>query len=86
MLTREQRERLWKAFRVPVFQQVVTRSGVLLAAECEAHDGLHMESSKFVAIGLPLDRTPCGCGRKDSPAEVPGASGRRRRVSLLPAR
>jgi hypothetical protein len=64
LLTKAQRERLWKAFRVPVFQQIVNRSGELLAAECEAHDCLHMESSKFVAIGLPLDRTPCGCGRK----------------------
>jgi hypothetical protein len=64
LLTAAQRERLWKAFRVPVFQQVVTRAGELLAAECEAHDGLHMESPRFVAIGLPLDRTPCGCGRK----------------------
>jgi hypothetical protein len=63
LLTGAQRDRLWKAFRVPVFQQVVTGSGVLLAAECEAHDGLHMESSRLVPIGMPLDRAPCGCGR-----------------------
>jgi hypothetical protein len=71
LLTAEQRERLWKAFRVPVFQQVVTRSGVLLAAECEAHDGLHLESSNIVPIGLPLDRTPCGCGRKTPRLKFP---------------
>jgi hypothetical protein len=71
LLTGKQRDRLWKAFHVPVFQQVVNGSGVLLAAECEAHDGLHMESSKFVAIGLPLDRTPCGCGRKTPRLKLP---------------
>ena len=71
LLTKAQREHLWKTFRVPVFQQVVTRGGELLAAECEAHDGLHMESSKFVVIGLPLDRTPCGCGRKTPRMKLP---------------
>jgi hypothetical protein len=75
LLTKAQRERLWKAFRVPVFQQVVTRSGVLLAAECEAHDGLHMESPKFVVIGLPVDRTPCGCGRKTPRLKFPALRG-----------
>ena len=32
------------AFRVPVFEQVIGKSGKLLAAECEAHDGLHVAS------------------------------------------
>src|SRR5258708_2127553 len=31
------RDRLWQAYRVPVFEQIIGRSGRLLAAECEAH-------------------------------------------------
>jgi hypothetical protein len=63
LLMESQREKLWTAFHVPVFQQIVNARGVLLAAECEAHDGLHIESPQVVAIGAALDRTACGCGR-----------------------
>jgi len=38
------REALWNRFRVPVFEQIVGRNGTLLAGECEAHYGLHIES------------------------------------------
>ncbi len=62
-LSRQQRENLWKAFRVPVFQQIVDERGTLLAAECEGHDGLHIESPKFVVAEEQIDNTPCGCGR-----------------------
>ncbi len=78
LLNVRQREQLWTAFRVPVFQQIVNRRGVLLAAECEAHDGLHIESAQVVAIGAALDRTTCGCGRSaprlklvEQPAPIP---------------
>jgi len=78
LLTGSQREKLWTAFRVPVFQQIVNGCGTLLAAECEAHDGLHIESSQVAAIGAPLDRTACGCGRTtprlkimEQPAPIP---------------
>jgi hypothetical protein len=46
-LTDVNRDSLWKAFRVPAFEQVIDESGGLLATECEAHDGLHIESSRF---------------------------------------
>jgi hypothetical protein len=62
-LTMEQRQQLWRAFRVPVFEQVVGENGALLAAECEAHAGLHIESPKLDLTGLPLENGPCGCGR-----------------------
>ena len=57
------RERLWQAFRVPVFEQVVAEDRTLLAAECEAHDGLHIESAKFAVGDHEIDRTACACGR-----------------------
>jgi hypothetical protein len=59
----EQRQRLWQAFRVPVFEQIVGENGALLAAECEAHAGLHIESSKLDLAGLSVEKAPCGCGR-----------------------
>jgi len=73
LLSECQRRDLWRAFRVPVFEQIVAENGTLLAAECEAHEGLHVESSKLEAglqpaagfqpapHGLALE--PCGCGR-----------------------
>ena len=36
------REFLWRAFEVPVFEQWAGADGSVLAAECEAHEGLHV--------------------------------------------
>lgn len=58
-LTKRERDKLWLAFGVPVFEQVLGPGNELLASECEAHDGLHLIS------GSPqrrLDRSRCGCG------------------------
>ncbi len=63
-LTEEDRDRLWNTFRVPVFEQVIGKSGELLAAECEAHDGLHLESSRLPLENEYMDASPCPCGRK----------------------
>ena len=57
------RERLWRAFRVPLFEQIVDEDGTLLAAECEAHEGLHLESRRFTAGDHEIDRRLCPCGR-----------------------
>jgi hypothetical protein len=62
-LTDADRERLWDAFRVPVFEQIIGDDGQLLAAECEAHEGLHIESSHMRAGGR-IVVSPCACGRK----------------------
>jgi hypothetical protein len=58
----EGRERLWRTFRVPVFEQLIGPRGVLLATECIAHDGMHIESPHFRRDGN-IDGSPCGCGR-----------------------
>jgi len=39
-LTNEDRDELWSAFGVPIYEQIYCASG-LLATECFAHDGLH---------------------------------------------
>ena len=63
-LTEEDRERFWRAFRVPVFEQIIAETGHLLAAECEAHDGLHIETPGLKPrAGEVLETTTCGCGR-----------------------
>jgi hypothetical protein len=63
-LSEDDREILWRTFRVPVFEQRVDDACVLLAAECEAHDGLHVESPALPpGDGEVLETAPCGCGR-----------------------
>ena len=63
LLTVEQREQIWRAFRVPVFEQIIGENGILLAAECEAHAGLHIESPKLELLGRATETEACGCGR-----------------------
>ena len=63
LLTFAQRRKLWSTFAVPVFQQIVGPKGLLLAAECEAHDGLHIESPKLALAGRAVEWAVCGCGR-----------------------
>jgi hypothetical protein len=64
LLSAAERERLWRAFRVPIFEQIIGPDGELLAAECEAHDGLHVEAAGFSWDAYRMERAPCGCGRK----------------------
>jgi hypothetical protein len=67
LLTGFQRQQLWDAFRVPIFEQIIGNNGALLAAECEAHAGLHVESPTGE---YSIEAAPCGCGRK-TPRIVP---------------
>jgi uncharacterized protein YjhX (UPF0386 family) len=56
VLSEADREVLWRAFLVPVFELCVDRSGNLIAAECEAHDGWHLADPKleFLTGGTEL--------------------------------
>lgn len=42
-LSSEARDLLWRVFQAPVFGQILSPEGRLLAWECEAHDGFHIE-------------------------------------------
>jgi hypothetical protein len=64
LLAMAERASLWRAFRVPVFEQIIEANGELLAAECEAHDGLHIEVPGLSWDGYHTEISPCGCGRK----------------------
>ncbi len=66
----DDRDLIWRALGVPVFERMVDAAGATLAVECEAHDGLHAvsEAASLLAVvsaaGLAaaLDDEPCGCG------------------------
>ena len=63
-LTEVDRDAFWRAFRVPVFEQIIGPSGQLLAGECEAHEGLHIEAPGLRLHDEIVDSTPCPCGRE----------------------
>jgi hypothetical protein len=42
------REVLWRAFRVPIFEQLRGWDGAIIARECEVHDGLHIEETAAI--------------------------------------
>ncbi len=42
------RDLLWKAFRVPVYEQLQGFNREALASECDAHEGLHVETPNAV--------------------------------------
>jgi hypothetical protein len=48
---------------VPVFEQIIAHDCKLLAAECEAHDGLHVLAAldRAMASGI-IEESPCACG------------------------
>lgn len=81
LLSTAERARLWRAFRVPAFEQIIEADGQLRAFECEAHDGLHIEIPGLSWGGYRLEMSPCGCGRK-TPRLMPAESaGRVRSVA-----
>ena len=59
-----ERDLFWRVFQVPVFEQLLTPDGRVIAMECDAHDGLHLldEDGPPEEYRAFLDRTPCGCG------------------------
>lgn len=74
LLTTADRDRLWRAFRVPVFEQIIGPNGERLAVECEAHDGLHVEVPEQDWTGYAHDEGLCACGlrtpRVSSPVQA----------------
>jgi hypothetical protein len=58
-LLAKDREALWRAFSVPVFEQYLSPRNRLLATECDAHSGLHVVSG---CEGFALEDDACACG------------------------
>jgi hypothetical protein len=63
-LTALERDLFWRVFQVPVFEQLLSPDGRILAVECDAHDGMHLLEADAPLPGFRafLDTTPCGCG------------------------
>src|SRR5262245_30584856 len=63
-LTALERDLFWRVFQVPVFEQLVSAEGRILAMECDAHEGLHVLDPKTPLPGCRnlLETSPCGCG------------------------
>ncbi|HTW64060.1 MAG TPA: hypothetical protein VME17_05560 [Bryobacteraceae bacterium] len=68
-LTSLERESLWEAFEVPVFEQYLGPNSELLATECDAHSGLHVVNGYE---DLDLEYDACACGNR-APRLVRGA-------------
>lgn len=54
------RDLLWKAFGLPVFEQLRGSNGRVIARECEVHNGLHLEMGAEVP-GAEIIAAPCDC-------------------------
>jgi hypothetical protein len=61
-LTETQRDELWERYRVPIFEQVITSKGRLLAWECEAHNGLHLAECAQLPPRARVETGVCDCG------------------------
>jgi hypothetical protein len=83
LLTAADRDQLWRAFRVPVFEQLIGPRGERLAAECEAHDGLHIEAPSHAWTGYAIDGGLCGCGLRTPRVSCPLPAERVRAAAMF---
>jgi len=68
-LAEADRSLFWERFGVPVFEQLCGPEGHVLAEECEAHEGLHIDDGAVLAElqatspGGIIEQKLCGCGK-----------------------
>lgn len=68
LLSAHQRDLLWDALGVPIFEQYLGPGNVLLAYECEAHKGLHA-TARYKG---PTIEAACDCGKGVRVSFLPG--------------
>ena len=61
-LSESDREFLWQAFGVPVFEQCLDARNQLVAGECEAHHGLHLWRAIPSEWQRDVEHERCACG------------------------
>ena len=61
-LTEADRDLLWDVFGVPAFEQYLTERNRLIASECDAHEGLHINGTYARREGWQVDSSLCLCG------------------------
>ncbi|HYI97259.1 MAG TPA: hypothetical protein VEX68_27215 [Bryobacteraceae bacterium] len=59
LATDADRDYIWRNFGVPVFEYFLSEEGKIVARECEAHEGLHLDHP---VPGLVTEEQ-CPCGR-----------------------
>jgi hypothetical protein len=69
----EDRNYIWETFGMPVFEYLLDASGRIVARECEAHEGLHIERELGFEEVESTDE-PCACGRAGSRILRPSAN------------
>ena len=69
-LTEEDRDRVWRRWGVPVFEQMLGTDGSVAAEECDAHQGLHLRDGIRWRGELMRDRCPCGVATPRIPASI----------------
>jgi hypothetical protein len=62
LMSEYDRNYIWERFGMPVFEYLIETSGRIIARECEAHDGLHIEED-FSSDNLEITEEACPCGR-----------------------
>jgi hypothetical protein len=58
----DHRDLLWKAFGLPVFEQLRGADGRVVARECEIHNGLHVDADLPTGMAVEIVTEPCDCG------------------------
>lgn len=61
-MTDDDRDLLWRAFGLPVFEQLLGADGRVIARECEVHDGLHADAGKATGYSAEIVTGQCYCG------------------------
>lgn len=62
LMSENDRNYIWEKFGIPVFEYLMDASGRIIARECEAHDGLHIEGD-FSGEDVEITAEACPCGR-----------------------
>ena len=57
-LSEETRDLFWRVFQVPVFGQILSLEGEVLAWECEAHEGYHVDAGNAIFETVRDGREP----------------------------
>ncbi len=69
-MTDDHRDLLWRAFGLPVFEQLLGTDGRVIASECEVHDGLHAQEGEtpidgeMIGYSAEIVTGLCYCGRE----------------------
>ena len=63
-LADDYRDLLWRAWGVPIFEQLRRKDGTIIARECEVHDGLHIVGNTlgYDSAELEIVSDVCECG------------------------